>query len=177
LTIIRFFARDDAVHLPEIERSAGRLFETVPDLAWLAQDAVMSAQQHVDDMGDGLCWVACDDAKRRIGFLSAERIEDALHIWEVSVHAASHRQGIGRALIEHAATYAVQQELTALTLTTFRSVPWNEPYYHRLGFETLSQEMLDDRLKAALIDEGRRGLPPERRCAMRRMLALAPVAV
>jgi GNAT superfamily N-acetyltransferase len=177
VTMIRFFTRDDAFYLPEIERSAGRLFETLPDLAWLTEDAVTSAQQHVIDMGEGLCWVACDDAKRRIAFLSAEIMQDALHIWEVSVHAASQRQGIGRALIEHAAAYATEKSLNALTLTTFRAVAWNEPYYQRLGFKTLEDEAMGDRLRAALKDEGTRGLPVARRCAMRRMLALAPVAV
>jgi GNAT superfamily N-acetyltransferase len=177
VTMIRFFAREDAFYLPEIERSAGRLFETLPDLAWLTEDAVTSAQQHVDDMAGGLCWVAFDDAKRRIAFLSAEIMQDTLHIWEVSVHAASQRQGIGRALIEHAAAYATLERLNAVTLTTFRDVAWNEPYYQRLGFETLEDEALGDRLRATLKDEGTRGLPVARRCAMRRMLALAPVAV
>ncbi len=174
---IRPFARDDAVHLPEIERSAGRLFEAVPDLAWLAGDAVMSAEQHLDAMTGGLCWVACAQSGRRLAFLSAEAKDDALHIWEISVHAEAQRQGIGRLLIEHAADFAAAHDLAALTLTTFRAIGWNEPYYQRLGFETLADEALGDRLRTALVDEGRRGLPTERRCAMRRTLALAPTAV
>jgi GNAT superfamily N-acetyltransferase len=174
---IRPFARADAVHLPDIERSAGQLFKTLPDLAWIASDEVMSAQQHIDVMDRGFCWVASDADGQQIAFLSAETLGDALHIWEISVHADAQGRGVGRALIEHAARYALSAGLKALTLTTFRAVAWNEPYYHRLGFETLSKKRLGGNLTAILNDERGRGLPVDRRCAMRRMLALAPDAV
>jgi hypothetical protein len=43
---IRAATLEDAQFLPEIERSSGEAFRAVPDLAWIADDAVMSAEQH-----------------------------------------------------------------------------------------------------------------------------------
>jgi hypothetical protein len=34
----------------------------------------------------------------------------------------------------------VERNVAALTLTTFRDVPWNAPYYARLGFEVFARE-------------------------------------
>jgi hypothetical protein len=57
--------------------------------------------------------------------------------------------------------------LNALTLTTFRDVPWNAPFYARFGFETLAPGELDPRLEAILRAEIAHGIPGDRRCAMR----------
>ena len=100
-------------------------------------------------------------------FLSAEYFAQDLHIWEISVHASAQGRGIGRRLIEAVVTHAREIGLEAVTLTTFREVAWNEPYYVRLGFETLSDDALSPRLRAVLDAEIANGLPGERRCAMR----------
>ena len=100
-------------------------------------------------------------------FLSAEYFAQDLHIWEISVHASAQGRGIGRRLIEAAVTHAREVGLEAVTLTTFRDVGWNAPYYARLGFETQSDDALSPRLRAVLDAEIANGLPGERRCAMR----------
>jgi hypothetical protein len=65
--------------------------------------------------------------------------------------------------IEHARA----QALRSITLTTFREVPWNGPFYRSLGFQVLSPEELEPRLRDILDDETQRGFPAEERCAMR----------
>jgi len=40
-------------------------------------------------------------------------------------------------LLDHVAGWAARRGLPALTLITFRGVPWNAPYYERLGFREL----------------------------------------
>jgi hypothetical protein len=57
--------------------------------------------------------------------------------------------------------------LVALTLTTFRDVAWNGPFYQRLGFEELAAHDLSPDLAQILAHEAARGLPGDRRCAMR----------
>jgi hypothetical protein len=57
-----------------------------------------------------------------------------------------------------------------VTLTTFRDIPWNGPFYQSMGFEPIASEKLDTRLSAVLADEVRKGLPAARRCAMRKVL-------
>ena len=56
--------------------------------------------------------------------------------------------------------------LKAVTLTTFRQVGWNEPFYHSLGFRTLAIHELSARLAEILETEVLGGLPREARCAM-----------
>ncbi len=43
-------------------------------------------------------------------------------------------RGLGATLIDNLATTARTEGRPGLTLTTFRDVPWNAPYYQRLGF-------------------------------------------
>lgn len=157
---------DDTDLLPEIERSAGSLFRTLPDLAWIADDDVQSAELHRALVQAGCSWVVVDEEDQPIGFLTAEPHPDALHVLEVSVQPSEQGQGMGRALIEQAIEWARAHRLAAVTLTTFRDVPWNESFYRRLGFVTLTTEALPPRLRSILDDEAAYGLPAERRCAM-----------
>ncbi len=45
-----------------------------------------------------------------------------------------------------------------MTLTTFASLPWNAPFYERLGFRRLAGAERGGRLAALLRAEERRGL-------------------
>jgi GNAT superfamily N-acetyltransferase len=53
-------------------------------------------------------------------------------------------------------------------LTTFRDVPWNRPFYERLGFRVVAGAELSAALRAIVEDETRRGLDPSRRIVMER---------
>jgi GNAT superfamily N-acetyltransferase len=165
--VIRRATLNDAALLPDIERSAGALFRAIPDLAWIAGDDVMSVEAHARLIAMGTCWVAEGHDATLRAFLSAERFDQVLHIWEISVHANAQGQGVGRQLINAAIKHAHLNSLNAVTLTTFRDVGWNEPYYARLGFETLAQGALSPTLLGVLDSEIANGLPAERRCAMR----------
>jgi GNAT superfamily N-acetyltransferase len=153
--------------LPSVERSAGEAFRTLPELAWIADGAVQSVEAHEAYARAGTSWVVLNEAEQIIGFLSAESCGAELHIWELAVQRDQQGRGAGRALIDEAVAYARDQGLAAVTLTTFREVPWNEPLYARFGFVTLGAEQMGERLSQVLEDEGAGGLPLERRCAMR----------
>src|SRR3954447_13818935 len=68
-------------------------------------------------------------------------------------------------------------ELAAATLLTghapdsVRDVPWNRPFYARLGFEVVPSSELSHALRAVVEDERRRGLDPSRRVVMRKRCA------
>ncbi|HSP70727.1 MAG TPA: GNAT family N-acetyltransferase, partial [Gaiellaceae bacterium] len=87
-----------------------------------------------------------------------------------SVHPDHARQGIGRALIERAASWASAHGLHALTLTTYVGVPWNGPYYERLGFRYLARDEETPGLRAIRDDESAAGLDAWPRACMRRSL-------
>lgn len=167
MTRIRPTREDEAEILPGIERSAGRLFLQIPELAWIADDDVQSVEDHLKAIAQGASWVAVDDGGAPMGFLSAEVVDDELHIWELAVRYPSQGSGLGRALVSEALAAARQRGLAAVTLTTFRDLSWNEPFYQRLGFKTLDPGQAGERLNMILRTEADRGIPIERRCAMR----------
>ncbi|WP_255448407.1 GNAT family N-acetyltransferase [Telmatospirillum sp. J64-1] len=160
----------DAERLPEVERSAGKAFLAIADLAWIADDEVQSAERHLELIAGGFSWVAFDGEDVPVGFLSAEKCGNRLHLWELAVAQRHQGQGIGRRLLQQAVEAARSDSLEAVTLSTFRDVPWNRPFYERLGFRTLEAGEMPAALQAVLDEEVARGLPGERRCAM--MLAL-----
>ena len=155
----------DAQFLPDIERSSGEAFRHLPSLAWIADDDVQSLERHLELIELGQAWVARSD-QGIVGFLSAERFVNSLHIWQMAVHSDFQKKGIGRALIVQAKQAAASAGLTNLTLTTFRHVAWNEPFYASCGFRTLKPNDLCERLKATLDAEERAGLPLDQRRAM-----------
>jgi len=167
MTTIRPARPDDAEALPDIEQSAALAFRAIPELAWLADGDNASPAQHRALIADGACFVAVDDHDRPVGFLTATIESDALHIWEVDVRLDRQGAGIGRPLLQQAIDDARRRGLTAVTLTTFRDVAWNAPFYETCGFRVLEAAELDTRLAELLRDEAARGLPAARRCAMR----------
>ena len=56
----------------------------------------------------------------------------------------------------------------SVTLTTFRDVSWNMPFYAKLGFSVVPPHTLSAGLRAVVDDETRRGLDSSRRVVMKR---------
>lgn len=77
-------------------------------------------------------------------------------------------RGVGRALLAHAADWARARGLTALSLTTFRHVPWNAPFYASFGFREWDPAEAPASIRQALNYEAAKGLKD--RCAMVRPL-------
>ncbi|HCW7016863.1 TPA: GNAT family N-acetyltransferase [Citrobacter farmeri] len=159
----------DAAALPAIERSAGQRFLEVPDLAWIADDHIVCAEQHREYAAKRMSWLALAD-DRPVGFLLGEAMGSSLYIAEFSLHLAWQGKGIGRQLIDTVAQWAREQGFTALTLTTFRHVGWNAPLYQHLGFEILEDDALPAALRQKREEETAHGIAFESRCAMRLML-------
>ncbi|MFL1550509.1 GNAT family N-acetyltransferase [Pseudomonas sp. D47] len=159
---IRIALPDDAPLLPRIELSAAQVFRALDGLSWLADTVTMSVERHRQLIALSTCWVVVDADAQPQGFLSAERQGDALHIHEVSVAQAMQGQGWGRKLVETAMESARSTPLRSVTLTTFKHVPWNAPFYSRLGFKP----EVDQRLADILADEYTHGFEPDSRCAM-----------
>ncbi|TDC34898.1 GNAT family N-acetyltransferase [Micromonospora sp. KC213] len=125
----------------------------------------------LDTLGEcqraGRVWVVeADD--RQIAFAAVRLVDGCAHVQQLSVHPGYARRGLGRRLLDHVAGWAAGQGLSALTLTTFRSVPWNAPYYARCGFVALSPAQLDPDLAQVLAAEAALGLDMGERVAMRR---------
>jgi GNAT superfamily N-acetyltransferase len=172
---IRPARADDAEALPAIEQSAGLAFRAIPELAWLADGDNVSVERHYALIAAGACWIAADEEDRPAGFLSAGIEGDTLHVWELDVRLDRQGQGIGRALLERAVADAGRRGLAAVTLTTFRTVPWNAPFYRKFGFRVLEDAEIGGRLARLLSDEAEHGMALDQRCAMRLDLSRAGI--
>jgi GNAT superfamily N-acetyltransferase len=75
----------------------------------------------------GTSWVA-EAEQQIVGFLYAEWVMRDLHVWEMAVRYEWQGRGIGRQLMNATIDYAYHNRLKSVTLTTFRVVPWNEPF-------------------------------------------------
>ncbi|WP_327243582.1 GNAT family N-acetyltransferase [Streptomyces sp. NBC_01320] len=166
---IRPARRSDLPLLQDIERAAGEPFRTL-GMSAVSDDDPPPLGLLDDYRRAGRAWVAIASDDLPVGYLIADEVDDAAHVEQVSVHPSAARRGVGRALIDHLADWAGDRRLVALTLTTFSHVPWNAPYYTRLGFRTLAESELTDGLRKIRAEEAEHGLDRWPRVCMRREL-------
>jgi GNAT superfamily N-acetyltransferase len=165
---IRPAERADLPLLVEIERRAGRAFADhgMPEIA---ADDPGSPEELESYRAAGRAWVAAEGGAP-VAYLVATHVDGCLHIEQVSVDPDEAGRGIGAALIEHLAGIARKAGLPAITLTTFRDIPWNAPYYARLGFTELPGAEQGPELRALAAHE-RTAIPGDHpRVAMVRRL-------
>jgi GNAT superfamily N-acetyltransferase len=114
--------------------------------------------------------VAVDSQDLPVGFALFEAVEDAVHLQEIDVLPEHGNRGLGRQLIEAVAAWGVAANLKAMTLTTFRDVPFNAPFYARAGFQILPAHQLTPRLARIREEEHNHGVDLAPRVAMLRGL-------
>jgi GNAT superfamily N-acetyltransferase len=166
---IRRPRRDELEALRSIERDAGGAFAAI-GMADVAADEPPSLVELESRRARGHAWVAVDSQDRPIAYLISSIVDGCAHIDQVSVLSEHARRGVGAALIEHLAATARAEHRPALTLTAFRDVLWNAPYYRRLGFVTVEPRDQGPEL-AALVGREAATIPSNApRVAMRRPL-------
>lgn len=157
---------EDLARLAAIELAAGRL------LTGHAPESVLNETTSLDVLEEaqraGHLWVILAD-DLPVAFAHVELIErGAAHLEEIDVHPDHGRRGLGAKLVRRVCEWAARHGYESVTLTTFRDVPWNMPFYARLGFGVVPSEQLSAGLRAVVDDETRRGLDPSRRVVMKR---------
>ena len=166
---IRQATGDDVEELARIEVEAGRLFLTV-DMPLVAGDEVDHAELG-RAIADHRVWVASYDGEVA-GYVEAAVVDGHAHVDQVSVRPGAGRRGIGRALVRHVEAWGRRRGLDGTTLTTFRDVPWNGPWYAGLGYRELTDAEIGPGLRAVMEHEATwPGIVPELRCAMYRRTA------
>jgi GNAT superfamily N-acetyltransferase len=125
---VRVASPDEFELLRQIELDADQLYETVgigPFLNSEEEDHLAAAA------------VVLVTGTPAVGFACVEIVDEVAHIWQLSTHPRASRQGRGRALVGAVCDWARANGYRAVTLTTFRDVPWNGPFYARLGFRAI----------------------------------------
>jgi GNAT superfamily N-acetyltransferase len=157
----------DVTIASRISAEAGMRFAVDdPRIAACADDPPFTVDELSTYMTAGRAWVATegDDV---VGFVIADIIDDVPHIEELDVAVGAGRRGHGTRLLNAVIDWANQTGASAVTLTTFRDVPWNRPWHERHGFRVLADEETTRELSARRAKEHEEGVPAELRVVMR----------
>jgi GNAT superfamily N-acetyltransferase len=169
--VIRLATTAVIERLRDIENDAGERFRAV-QLDAIADDPAPPAavlQAHIDA---GTAWIAELEGEV-VGYATASIVDGEGHLDQVSVIAAAAGRRIGRRLVDEVCAWAAARGLPSVTLTTFRDVAWNGPYYERLGFAIVPEDACGPELRAIRTRERAAGIEVAPRVAMRKSLVMA----
>ncbi|POS83102.1 hypothetical protein EPUL_005014 [Erysiphe pulchra] len=156
----------DIPHLRHVETSAGNRYRTI-GLDVVADSNIVDSERLASMSDANHLWVAVDKFGP-IGFLCGEELDGNFHIVEVSVSHECQGRGIGKSLmatmLEQITT---EHSFKSVTLTTYRSVAWNGPWYSRMGFGEVHPRLLGSAYDSILeTEEARYGFDKHERCLM-----------
>jgi GNAT superfamily N-acetyltransferase len=118
----------------------------------------------------GNVFTARDAAGLPVGFTLASQRGGTFYLDQISVDPAHGRKGLGRALIARLFDEARTRGYRLVTLSTFRDLAWNGPFYRQLGFrEVARQKMADWMLELEHAQAA--SLDVSKRCFMRRRVS------
>jgi GNAT superfamily N-acetyltransferase len=164
---IRLTREDDCSKLIAVEQACNTMFDAFG--LFFDSEQVMSEEMHRIHQQDGRSWVAVDELDQPVGFAVACEVEGDGHLEVLGVHPDHGRHGIGRALVETVCAWVSARGYPALTLTTERDIPWNAPFYAKLGFEMVPPEEWTDAQHRIFETEAAMS-NPQNRVLMRRKL-------
>ena len=152
-----------------IEQAAGVLFRGTSE-DWIVDDDGRGLDSYEAWRQTGHILVAVDEADVPVGFAAVGPLDGQGYLHEIDVHPEHGQRGLGRRLVEAACDWAREQGFTQIQLSTFRHIPWNAPFYARLGFRELADSELGPDLLAERRHEADAGLDMTKRMFMRREL-------
>ena len=131
---VRYARAADLKAIAAIEDSGGPLFEEA--FGDLTGDVLLSPAPSGGERLDtpGFLLVV-GPVGEPFGFAHVEIVDGFAHLGQVSVRPEQLRRGHGSALVRAALREAWQLGYDRMSLTTYRDLPWNGPFYRSLGFE------------------------------------------
>ena len=150
--------------LAAVEQAAASIFPpgAIPD-AIRADSVPLSVLE--ETLATGGVWVAARAGGEVVGFALLCEEEGLALLAEMDVSPEHGCKGLGRELVAAVADRARETGHAALYLTTFSHVPWNMPFYARLGFAVLDAKAMPPVMEGILAAERARGM--RNRVAMR----------
>lgn len=176
---VRLAYEKDIEYLAEVERLAAQRFlpylEQLQIPAELLEGLITRRFLRWAQIENRL-WVAVptagiqDTEVRPVGFIVVKFLPHSCFVVELSVRPDFGQRGMGSALVNACCKDAKSRGATQMTLTTFRYVPWNIPFYQKVGFEILPSKDWSEEMRAIVEHETRYGFAPQHRVVMRRSL-------
>ncbi|NBE92078.1 GNAT family N-acetyltransferase [Nonomuraea sp. KC401] len=157
--MVRWADEGELAGLVAVELAADGLFAEV-DIVFPPGTTMI---EEVDDPGRVLV-----EGEPPEGFALLGTVDGNVHLDQLAVHPRSMRQGIGGRLMTAVIDRARACGAPAVTLTTYRDVPWNAPWYTRHGFTVLPEPEWGPQLRALVEHERELGIEVAPRVVMRR---------
>lgn len=159
-------SREHLKSIPGIEVASAALFS--------ASDLPAEIRFRVTEPDDLLAaqkaqrlWVAVEKENRAIGFAAADVMEGEAYLQELGVLPEFGKQGIGSRLVGAVVEWARVSGYSNLGLITFKHLPWNAPFYAKLGFSILQSSEHGPGFARLFAEEKRLGINIDNRVAMR----------
>jgi 4-diphosphocytidyl-2-C-methyl-D-erythritol kinase len=161
---------DEAYRLREIEDQASVRFLGLGLIVDESLDTLFPQDDVKRLIGMGQAWVGCLGNGPAVGMVMASERDGVGYIEEIDVLPEHGRRGLGGRLLARAGAWAQAQGYVAVTLSTFRDVPWNGPFYRKHGFRDLRPEEWTPGMRTIRNRETEWGLKVDVRVFMRREL-------
>ena len=172
---VRLAGTEDVAGLQEIERQAASMFVDYLAEVGLTEedlDRATSAEEFDSAQRAGRLWVAESRSREVVGFVLVIDFRPFAHLDELDVLPAHGRRGAGSLLLQSVCAWACESGYSAVTLSTFRDIPWNRSFYERRGFRVVEPSTLSERHVQLVDDERERGRRTDLRAVMAFPLAL-----
>lgn len=168
---VRLALATDVSLLGGLERASAQRFAGI-GLMRIAQGRPTSEAEYHQAIAGGRLWVAEQEGAGAVGLAIADLLDGEGYLAEICVHPDHAGQRLAARMIAAVEAWAAGQGCRHLYLTTFRDVPWNQPYYERLGFATVAEEAVGPGLRAIRDRERARGVDANgpRVCMVRKIV-------
>lgn len=162
---IRKARKGEAPLLQGLQLDAGELFRSV-GMDDVADHPPKGAAELNAAIAAGLLWVACEPDDTLLGMAQVLDHHGVAHLEEISVRMAAGRKGVGTALLRAVMDALRQRDYQRMTLATFSHLPWNRPFYEKLGFAVVPEAEWTPPLRQVRRNEAAMGLDMESRVIM-----------
>ena len=133
--VIRIPTKSELSLLSNIESKADEL---LPPGTFPEEMVDCSIGELSESLSGGYLYVAEVD-NRLVGFCMSRILGGYLHLQQLSVLPDYGRRGIGTGLLKTAITLTKSRGFPGVTLTAFRNIRWNAPFYSAQGFTVISE--------------------------------------
>lgn len=162
---IRSARAEDLTLLATIERSASVLFQHT-SYSFLVCAEPLPLEFVQQRFQAGQVWVAVDRSDTVVGYAITSEVDNTLYLQQIDVEPSHGRRGIGSGLISMVCSWANSHGYRVVSLSTFRDIPWNAPFYKKLGFRVLDESELTPGFQQIRLRESEAGLPIAERVIM-----------
>ena len=161
-------AVDEIPALIAVDLASGQLFSGTGLLPEGTGNEFVPAEVFAAAIPGGHVFAARDRKGTPVGFALTSVRDGSLYLDQISVDPTHGRKGVGANLVMRVVKDAGHRKLKTVTLSTFRDVAWNGPFYRSLGFREVARKKMTGWMLEIEGIQAEKGLDVDKRCFMAR---------